>query len=134
MNQPSLLIVILFACLGCRSLSTVSDTGIIAQFDSVDALEVSRGKQKIKITSPRKIQNLKTVYANAKWSPWVDTMPSGIVHIDCKRGDETLFSLLYGTWLIEWSKETGPVRKAKLDAEAVALMQELTAALADFEE
>lgn len=134
MNRPYLLFAMLILCIGCRSLSTVSDKGIIAQFESVDSIEISRGKQRIKITDPQEIQKLKQIYAEAKWSPYADTMPSGIIHIDCKQGDRTLFSLLYGTWLMEWSKDAGPVRKAKLDVESAAWMRELGDALAQVEE
>lgn len=126
MNRLSLWLALLAICLGCRSISPYPDKAIISQFESVDLLEISRDKQKIEITDPQEIQKLKQIYAEAKWSPYAATMPSGMIHIDCKQGDKTLFSLLHGTWLIEWSKDTGPVRKAKLDGEAVAWMQELT--------
>lgn len=117
MQRRSILLAILSSALtGCRSLSPFANRGIVAKFDEVDSIEVIDVQETVTvIEDSESIARIKKIYQNARWQPWMDTMPSGGKHLVCRRGEDVLFELLWVGWLIEWSKSTGPMRKAKID-------------------
>lgn len=123
-------VIVVFAALqlvGCRSLSSTPNTTIINKFAKVDTLMIGFDPETIEITDAATIQKLKQLYEQARWKPFIDTMPSDAVAIKCMQGGDESFRLLFGAgWLIEWEHEKGAIRKSILDKESRDWLYELT--------
>lgn len=117
MRRRSVLFALISSVLaGCKSLSPFADRRVVAKFDQVDSIEVLSNRDIVRvIDDAATISRMKSIYENAKWRPWMDTMPSGGRRFVCKAGDDVLFELIWVGWLIEWEETSGPIRKATLE-------------------
>ncbi|MBW3541751.1 MAG: hypothetical protein KY476_15905 [Planctomycetes bacterium] len=119
------IVVLPFA--GCRALSSTPDKRIVKEFARIDALMISARPDPIEITDAATIQKLRQIYEQAKWEPFIDTMPHDTVSIKCMRNGQESFNLLFGAgWLIECEDERSPIRKAILEEGPRDWLYELT--------
>lgn len=126
-RQLLISIVVILHVVGCRLLSSTPNKTIVNRFTKIDTLIITADPEAIEITDAATIQRLKQIYQNARWKPFIDTMPSDAVAIKCMRGGDESFRLLFGAgWLIEWEYEKGAIRKSTLNAESCDWLYELT--------
>ena len=118
---------VILQLVGCHSLSSTPDKTIVNKFAHVDALMITADSEPIEITDPETIQQLKQLYEQAKWKPFIDTMPADVVAIKCMQDGDESFRLLFGAgWLIEWEYEKGAIRRSMLDKDSRNWLYKLT--------
>ena len=125
--QFSIVAIVILQLVGCRSLSSTPDKTIVNKFAHIDTLMITADPEPIEITDSATIQQLKQLYEQAKWKPFIDTMPADVVAIKCMQDGEESFRLLFGAgWLIEWEYDNGAIRKSILDADSRDWLYKLT--------
>ena len=125
--QLPIVALVILQLAGCRSLSSTADKTIVNKFAHIDTLMITAKREPIEITDTATIQKLKQLYEQAKWKPFIDTMPADVVAIKCMQGDNESFRLLFGAgWLIEWEYEKGAIRKSILDKDSHDWLDTLT--------
>ncbi len=118
MTQPLCLYCLLMMTLtiGCRSLATTPDRHLTQQFETIDRLVVVSSDSDVEHTDPETIDRLRDIYLRADWKPFLDTTPGDTVAIRAFVAEQEAFRLLYGAgWLMEWTYDTGPIRKGILN-------------------
>jgi len=123
---PAVMLLVIVS--GCHVFSSTANPRIVNQFTEIETLLIlTDDPEPIKVTDPVAIRKLQTIYTQARWELFIDTMPADVVAIKCMRNHKESFRLLFGAgWLIEWDPDNGGTRKSILDEQAVDWLSQLT--------
>ncbi len=119
--------LVLLSIAGCHTLTSSPDPKIISKFSGVDSLIIKTETKQIKIDDPAVIQRLKTIYEQAKWKTFRDTMSVDTISIKCmNKGEESFRFLFTRHSLLERKSEKYGYRKSVLDEESSKWLRTIT--------
>lgn len=132
MRVIALLLAVTIATAGCRLASNAPNPKWMTDFQTANALRLTKGKSQITVSDPQAIDRLRDIYATAKWKTYWHTLPETLRErtIELLDGESKLRQFSYTGTLWETESYTEN-RTAKLAESDRRFIESLFAELPD---